>query len=189
MARVIAGSAKGLPLKVPKRNTTRPTGDRIKESLFNILGAKVIGARVLDVFSGTGALGIEALSRGAESAVFIENNREALMCLRDNIERSRMTARTVVISSRELPNRRHFERTRFGNEPLDLVFADPPYDQGYMDELISWIEKEPPLAPGSILIVERSEKEEIPEGMRNMSVIRENRYGNTILSFLRCNRS
>ncbi|MDG2124071.1 MAG: 16S rRNA (guanine(966)-N(2))-methyltransferase RsmD, partial [Verrucomicrobiales bacterium] len=118
--RVIAGESGGVPLKVPK-TVTRPTADRVREAVFSILAERVVGARVLDVFAGSGALGIEALSRGAESAVFVEQNRGACEVLRGNLEKTGLVGWAGVVCGDALKC-----VGKLGRE-FDLVFADPPY--------------------------------------------------------------
>lgn len=124
--RVIAGTARRLPLKTVPGNGTRPTTDRIKETLFNMLQAEVPGCRFLDLFAGSGGIGIEALSRGARAAVFVENNRQAAACIRENLaftklaDRAELYAMDVSAALARLS----------GKEPFDLVFMDPPYQEG-----------------------------------------------------------
>lgn len=179
MTRVIAGSAKGMTLKAPKGTVTRPTSDRVKESLFSIIGARVEGARVLDLFAGTGGLGIEALSRGARSAIFVEKDRAAIQCIRDNLTKTKLDDRSIVIRSGRLP-----DRNRLGDEPLDIIFADPPYEQHFVARLLKWAEVEPPLRPGSLFVIEHSNKEEMPSDLKKFLVDQERIYGQTRLTFL-----
>lgn len=179
MTRVIAGAAGGIRLTTPKGLHTRPTSDRVKESLFAILGARVHGAVVLDVFAGSGALGIEALSRGAKRAYFIENDRRARACIAENLVKTRFGERAVLVAAKGLPSRR-----QLGAERFDLVFADPPYDVGYVARALRWLEREVDLADEALIVVERSRKEEIPADLKKFLVIREETYGQTALSFL-----
>ena len=120
--RIIAGSAKGLRLAAVPEGT-RPVSDRAREGLFSSLGADVVDARVLDLFAGTGALGIEALSRGAEHATFVDRNRQATRAIRSNLEKARMTDRAAVVEG----DARAFLERQTG--PIaDIAFLDPPYD-------------------------------------------------------------
>ena len=118
--RVIAGESGGVPLKVPK-TVTRPTADRVREAVFSILGERVAGARVLDLFAGSGAVGIEALSRGAESAVFVEQNRAACEVLRGNLAKTGLAGKAGVVCGDAVKT-----AGKLGRE-FDVVFADPPY--------------------------------------------------------------
>ena len=121
--RVISGSAGGLLLKSPKRHALRPTQDRIRQVIFSSLAERVPGARVLDLYAGTGSLGIEALSRGAERAVFVEQEREAVECIRENLRHCKLTGGDV----RQGDALAYLDQT--DGETFDLIFADPPYDK------------------------------------------------------------
>ena len=120
--RVIAGTARSLPLKAPEGMDTRPTTDRIKETLFNMLQTKVGGSVFVDLFSGSGGIGIEALSRGASKAYFIEYDKKALNCIKENINFTKFTDRSIVISSDACS-----AIDRIGEE-ADIIFMDPPYN-------------------------------------------------------------
>lgn len=122
--RVIAGSARSLKLVTVDSMDTRPTTDRIKETLFNMLSSDIPGCRFLDLFSGSGAIGIEALSRGAERAVFVENNRKALECIRKNLKFTKLDARAQVISADAESVIGTLERQA---DVFDIIFMDPPY--------------------------------------------------------------
>jgi 16S rRNA (guanine966-N2)-methyltransferase len=132
--RVIAGSAGGIQLEVPKRGV-RPTMDRVKAAIFSSLGDKVIGARVLDLFAGSGALGIEALSRGSASALFVDQDREAIKTIERNLKKTKTEARTRQQDVFE------FLPMSISLGPVDVIFADPPYDpmesgDRYTDKLL-----------------------------------------------------
>ncbi len=124
--RVIAGTARSLPLKTPAGMNTRPTTDRIKETLFNILAPYLPGAVFADAFAGSGGIGIEALSRGAKKAYFIENDPKALQCIRENLAFTRMADKAVVLRQDVISALPMLTESR-----LDLVFADPPYQGGF----------------------------------------------------------
>ena len=123
--RVIAGTARRLELKTPSGLDTRPTTDRIKETLFNILYGQYEGGAFLDLFAGSGGIGIEALSRGASKAVFVENGREALACIRINLEHTRLGAMAEVLGMDVLRAINFLD----GRPPFRVIFLDPPYDQ------------------------------------------------------------
>ena len=133
--RVIAGEARRLKLIAPKGMDTRPTGDKIKETLFNILQPELYGANFLDLFAGSGAIGIEALSRGASKASFIEKDREALKCIRSNLETTHMTDRANVYGVDVLS----FLHGLNSKDKFDIVFMDPPYRQGLEKSVLSII--------------------------------------------------
>lgn len=148
--RVIAGTAKSLPLKTVKGMDTRPTTDRIKETLFNMLSPYLADCRFLDIFSGSGAIGIEALSRGAESCIFIENNREAAGCIKENLifthlaDRGQILCRDVKSGLLSLK----------GEAPFSIVFMDPPYESNLEDALFSELADLNLIDENSLIIVE-----------------------------------
>ncbi|MCI8465021.1 MAG: 16S rRNA (guanine(966)-N(2))-methyltransferase RsmD [Lachnospiraceae bacterium] len=132
--RVIAGTARRLPLKTLEGPETRPTTDRIKETLFNMLQADVSGSRFLDLFAGSGAIGIEALSRGARECVFVEKNRKAAECIRENLSFTRLEESAELMECDALTAIRRLEDA--GGEVFDLIFMDPPYKKELEKELI-----------------------------------------------------
>lgn len=180
MVRVIAGSARGMRLKTPKGERTRPTADRIKESLFSILGGRVIDAVVLDLFAGTGALGIEALSRGAARALFLEADRRTSHILRENLKKCSLEHAASVIVS-QVPPRQELPD---GWAPFDVVLMDPPYERGLVRPALEWLAGKGLVVPGGWVIVEHSVKEEMPSNLQNLSVIRTKVFNETIVSFL-----
>lgn len=125
--RVISGSARGTVLKTMEGMNTRPTTDRIKETLFNMIHSDLYDCMFLDLFSGSGAIGIEALSRGAKKAWFVENNRTAVNCIRDNIRKTHMEEKAVVM---DCDVNSAISRLKGRGELLDFVFMDPPYEKG-----------------------------------------------------------
>ncbi len=131
--RVIAGTARSLPLKCIEGLDTRPTTDRIKETLFNMLQPAICGCRFLDLFAGSGGIGIEALSRGAKEAVFVENNRRAAECVRENLAFTRLLDRARVLCTDALTALRRLE----GEESFDIIFLDPPYKKGLEQEALA----------------------------------------------------
>lgn len=183
--RVIAGSAGGIPLKVPPGDT-RPTTDRTREALFSALGDSVPNARVLDLFAGSGALGIEALSRGAASALFVEQNRAAIEVLRGNLQKTRLPHGTL----RQMEVFRALPDLARSGLTFDLIFADPPYTHSASDTDFSRALLESPdlprlLAPGGLWVLEcRAEKKDFPN-RPPWSVIRQRDYGTTRLVWLR----
>jgi 16S rRNA (guanine966-N2)-methyltransferase len=174
--RIVAGSHRGRRLETPADDRIRPTSDRIRESLFNILGHKLdggfTGKRVLDGFAGTGALGLEALSRGAASAVFIDRNRDALALCRRN-------AATLGLAKQS--DFRMADLTHAGllaGPPFDLVLLDPPYGERLAGKALAAIHAASWLAPTAIVVIEadRAQPEIVPEGF---SVIDSRDYGRT----------
>lgn len=181
--RIIGGTRRGLRLSGVGRGDAaahlRPTGDRVRESLFNILagrlGDPVPGARVLDLFAGTGALGLEALSRGAAQAVFVENGRRAQALLRDNIARCRMEARARV-----LPR----DARRPGDNPgapHDLIFLDPPYGKSLGEAALAAALRGGWIAQAALVVWEENAPLTPPAGLRPLD---SRRYGDTVITFL-----
>lgn len=123
--RVIAGKARSIPLKTVEGQNTRPTTDRIKETLFNMLQSELADCLFIDLFSGSGGIGIEALSRGARKAVFVENAPKALACIRDNLAKTKLEKNAVVMAADAVNAVYRLE----GSEPADFIFMDPPYHQ------------------------------------------------------------
>ncbi len=171
--RVIAGTYGGRTLKAPPGSSTRPTSDRVREALFSILGARVDGARVLDLFAGSGALGIEALSRGAESAVFVDDAPAAIRAIRGNLEALKIDA-----------NVRRADALRFlgaasgDGAQYDLLFLDPPYRLA--DPLASRLSEALPavLAPGAVAVAESDRRAPLA---LDLPLLDERRYGDTLI--------
>jgi len=180
--RIVGGSARGTTLVAPKSAAIRPTSDRVRQALFNILshgieGFSFEGARVLDLFAGTGANGLEALSRGAAFAVFIDDDPHARAIIRQNIERTGMTGQT------RLSRRDAVKLGGVGKSPaFDLVFADPPYGRGLGTAAAASALKGGWLKPGAIFVVEDARGADFswPEGF---NAIDKRDYGGTMICF------
>ena len=172
--RIITGTARGCRLKTPKGEATRPTADRIKESLFNILGRRVEAAHVLDLFAGTGALGLEALSRGAASALFVDERTASL--IEENAAKTRLLERAEIVCADVL---RILTRLGGAGRSFDLIFCDPPYRQGLWEKVLSSVDREGLLAPDGCMIVEHGAEEEALPALKNLRCVREERYGKT----------
>lgn len=179
--RVIAGSAGGTRLYGARGYRIRPIIDRVKESLFDLLGDSVEGARVLDLFAGVGSLGIEALSRGASEAHFIEQHRATADSIRDNLERARLTAHARVHAVK-LPAGLSRASGRYG-----LIFVDPPFriDTRLLDELFRRVVKRGLLEPGGILVYRRSPHSGYELPVDGLSLEERRGYGDSIISMYR----
>lgn len=151
--RVIAGTARSLPLKAPEGLDTRPTTDRIKETLFNILQAEIPGAVFADLFSGSGAIGIEALSRGAAKAYFVDHSPKALSCIQQNLAFTKLTDRAIVLKQ-DACSALH----SIYEKELDLIFMDPPYDCGYERDVLALLGGMRYVTPDTLIVVEVSLK-------------------------------
>lgn len=178
--RIISGELRGRRLAAVPGAGTRPTADRTRESIFNILGRAVRGAHVLDLFAGTGAFGIEALSRGAAAAVFVEFGRQALSVLRANLAACRLTDRARVIRWDAGRNLNCLEAVP---ELFQLVFMDPPYHAGLAAPALRHLEQARCLAPGARLVVEHAAEEEVV-ARAPFAVEDRRRYGNTRITVL-----
>lgn len=149
--RVIAGSARSLKLVTVDSMDTRPTTDRIKETLFNVLSPDIPGSTFLDLFSGSGAIGIEALSRGARRAVFVENGRKALECIHKNLEFTRLGGGAQVLSSDAVSSISTLERQ---NERFDIIFMDPPYGKLLEKDVLMRLASSDVVTDDTIIVVE-----------------------------------
>ena len=177
--RVIAGEARGMRLTAPRGTTTRPTTDRVKEALFSLLDSshRLDGARVLDLFAGSGALGIEALSRGAEHVVFIEKNRQALVSLQQNLLHTRFSDRAEVHPFDCL---QALERLARHKIQFDLVLLDPPYQAGLHQKVIELVGATL-LAADGLLVAETATRMPLPEHIGPCIQINRRIYGDTAL--------
>jgi len=173
--RVVSGIAGGRKLKEPEGDMIRPTTDQVKESIFNIIQFDIEGRRVLDLFAGTGQLGIEALSRGAKSAVFVDENKTAIALVRENLKRTGLEERASVVQAESI----NFLR-RCGK--FDLILLDPPYDTFLLEKALEMIEQFDILTEGGIIISEsRVDSTEIE--LKAPYVLRKNyRYGKIRIS-------
>ena len=148
--RIIAGTARSLPLKTPEGLETRPTSDQIKETLFNMLQADVYGSYFLDLFAGSGQIGLEALSRGALYAVFVDNGRKAVKCIEDNIAFTKFSDKAKVIATDAI-SAIHSMNSKF---KFDIIFMDPPYRTGIEKEVLEALSHSQLLKDNTLIIVE-----------------------------------
>lgn len=155
--RVIAGSARRLLLKTVEGMDTRPTTDRTKETLFNMLQPQIGDCKFLDLFSGSGAIGIEALSRGAAMAVMIENNPKAIECIRENLERTKLEDRALVMNCDVLAGLKKLEGR---NYKFDMVFMDPPYGHGHERLVLEYLAHSTMVTEDTVFIIEASRETE-----------------------------
>jgi 16S rRNA (guanine(966)-N(2))-methyltransferase RsmD len=176
--RVIAGRAKGIPLQAVPGSGTRPISDRVKEALFNILGAEIVGARVLDLFAGTGSVGIEALSREAQEAVFVERRAAAVATIRDNLRRTRLQASARVVKTDV------FRFLAGVPESFDLVYVAPPQYLGLWNKTLMALEARPGwLSANGLVVVQIFPKEWEPIPLATLHLTDQRKYGSTLLCF------
>lgn len=177
--RVIAGKAKGMKLATVAGIATRPTGDRVKEALFNILGSSILESTCLDLYAGSGAIGLEALSRGALHVVWVDANPACTAQIRRNAEKTRLTGgemyTTDAFKALGMLERRGVK--------FNFVFLDPPYDQGLVRKTLEQPALMGVLKKDGIIIAEISKKEEAPRDMSKLCLKREQRYGDSMLLF------
>lgn len=177
--RVISGSARGLKLNTPGDDRVRPTTDRVKESMFNIVQDWVYDSQVLDLFAGSGALGIEALSRGASQAVFCDNSLDSIKIIKSNIEKARVVDRSQIVSG---DFKRCLRDMEAKNQSFDMIFVDPPYYVGLFEEVLDTIRSCKILKKDGIVIVEHDAKKPIGQ-VEGLEVYKEKKYGITMLTF------
>jgi 16S rRNA (guanine(966)-N(2))-methyltransferase RsmD len=177
--RVIAGTCRGRRLKAPRWEGLRPTSDKLRETLFNILAPRIAGARVLDAFAGTGALGIEAMSRGAAAVVFIEEDRRAQALIAENLAHCGIANGYAIIRSAFVRGIASV-RAEPAFAPFDIILLDPPYDHS-PDAILATASTV--VAPGGLLVYEHSRRQATPIAVASMIRVRSIRSGDSMLSF------
>ena len=175
--RVITGKARGVQLKTPEGLLTRPTADRVKEALFSIINFDIPDAKVLDLFGGTGQLGIEALSRGASQAVFVDAREEACRLIRENLKRTKL-AGTVVRSD-------YMAYLNRCGEQFSIIFLDPPYAEEYLENALKRITEIDILQTDGIIVAERPVGKELPWEFDGYRRSKDYKYGKTLLTIYR----
>ena len=177
--RVITGKARGVVLKTPDGMKTRPTTDRVKEALFSIIQFDLPASRVLDLFGGTGQLGIEALSRGAKSAVFVDAQEDACRLIRENLKRTKLESCGKVVRSDYLAYLRNT------SEKFDIVFLDPPYSEVFLENALKFITEIDILQSGGIIVTERPLGKELRCDFLGYVRSKDYKYGKTLLTLYR----
>jgi len=174
--RIIAGSAKGTKLRTPSEDTTRPTADRVKESMFSILHFSLPGTRVLDLYAGSGQLGLEALSRGAERAIFVEKRTDVCAIIQENAEKCKLTERCVITS---MDAKDFLKKT---DEQFDIILLDPPYEGSNVRGLLELLARRKLIAADGIVVVESGEAIQVCEGYIVQKSVK---YGGKHVTFFR----
>lgn len=180
--RIVAGSARGRPIVGPKGKGIRPTADRVRETLFNVLGQFLDGEQVLDLYAGTGALALEALSRGAGRAVLVDQDREAVQLCRRNAEGTGFTGQVEVLH--RPVSKAVVELGRAGRK-FDLVFADPPYAAHVVQQILEGVEENHLLGGSGTVVIEHDRREEAPVEHGRLRKVDERRFGDTVVSIFR----
>ncbi len=175
--RVITGTARGMKLKTLEGLSVRPTTDQVKESIFNIVQFEVPGARVLDLFAGSGQLGIEALSRGAACATFIDNSRESVAVVNENLEHTKLS-KCAIVKNEDALNFLNFTKDTF-----DIAFLDPPYRKDIITSVLPLLSEK--MSDGGVIICETAREEELPMSAGRFTLHREYTYGKIKLTVYR----
>lgn len=174
--RIISGKNRGRKLKTLEGMNTRPTADRVKESLFNIINNLIIDADVLDLFAGSGALGLEALSRGAKNCIFVDSSKDGIKIIKDNIELCKCEDKSKLLNMDYST-----AMQKLSNQKFDIIFVDPPYLKGI--ELVVLDKIRGLMTDNGILIIETDEKTKLPETINGLRKNDERKYGRTIIYF------
>ncbi|MBF0204783.1 MAG: 16S rRNA (guanine(966)-N(2))-methyltransferase RsmD, partial [Desulfamplus sp.] len=180
--RIISGTCRGRRLSTLKGLSIRPTSDKVRESIFNIIGQKVHDATVLDLFAGTGAFGIECLSRGSNKALFVDISGTSCSIIRQNIDLCKLSGQSSILK---------YDATK-SNLPLDitstrfdLIFTDPPYERGFVEKILKNMALRQCFGEESLMILEHSIKEKIPHDLEGLDIYDQRQYGKTLISFLK----
>ncbi|NLY81588.1 MAG: 16S rRNA (guanine(966)-N(2))-methyltransferase RsmD [Clostridiales bacterium] len=174
--RITSGDFKYRRLIAPKGYDSRPTSEKVREAVFSMIGTNIEGANVLDLFAGTGSLGLEALSRGADKCTFNDNSSKSLEALRENIENCKAEGWSTVL-------RGDFKRTLDkATEPFDIIFLDPPYKAGFYDDAFKLISEKNLLKEDGLLIVEHNKRDGLDDKKAGFVKIKEKRYGSVGVS-------
>lgn len=177
--RVITGRARGVILKTPEGDLTRPTTDRVKEALFSIVQFELPGAAVLDLFGGTGQLGIEAISRGAQSAVFVDAREDACKLIRENLRRTKFEKEGKVVRADYMD---YLKRCK---EKFSLILLDPPYSEVFLENSLKMITEIDILKSGGIIVAERPAGKELPWDFPGYTRSKDYKYGKILLTLYR----
>jgi 16S rRNA (guanine966-N2)-methyltransferase len=183
--RVIAGKYRSQPLSTPKGRDTRPTSDRLRETLFNVIAPQIQGSVFADLFAGTGAVGIEAISRGARQVYFAENAKIPLQTLRQNLDRLQICDEAIVETAGVMPLLRRLLQQKIH---LDLIFLDPPYkEQLAYETALRFLAKQPIVHVNAIVVVEHARRFSLPNLNAHLQPYRRIEQGEAALTFFRCN--
>ena len=177
--RVITGTARGMTLRTLEGNDVRPTTDKVKEAVFSAFQFEIEGRRILDLFAGSGQLGIEALSRGAKSAVFVDSRDEACKLIRENLKRTHLDDSATVVRSD------YMDFLRKCKETFDIVFLDPPYAEVFLENSLKLITEIDILQSNGIIVTERPAEKDLCLDFPGYSRSRDYKYSKTILTVYR----
>lgn len=175
--RIISGEHKGRRLAGGKKTRVRPTSDKVKESIFNILREKVMGKRILDLFAGVGSLGIEALSRGAEWVTFVDTSLPSINILKKNLENLNLKSKSTIL---RMDGLRALDKLK---QNFQMIFADPPYLKGFVQGIIDSVAQSEVLEKNGILILEHHKKETFSFPEEKLVALKQKKFGDTVISF------
>lgn len=175
--RVITGSARGMALRTLEGETTRPTSEKVKEAVFSALQFEIEGRRILDLFAGSGQLGIEALSRGAESAVFVDSDKNAVKIIKENVEKTRFSDQALVYQGDSI------SFLSMTGKIFDIAFIDPPYSTGLLQKAMNNLSSR--IAEGGAVVCEHPLDEELPDSFGELNKQKDYRYGKIAVSIYR----
>lgn len=178
--RVISGKIRGLKLNSPKNDDVRPTTDRVKESLFNIISPYIMDSDILDLFAGIGSLGIECLSRGANKCIFVDNSNESINIVKSNIKKARVENESIVLN---LDFKSAINSLSLRNQKFDVIFVDPPYYKNMFNNVLNGIDHNNLLKRDGIIVVEHDTEDKFPDNIGRLYKSRDRKYGNTTLTF------
>lgn len=178
--RVISGIYRGRKLECLEGRDIRPTSDRVKESLFNILSSHVIESTFFDMFGGTGSIGIEAISRGASLAVFVDESIQSIKVLRANLEKLGINEKVEVYNTDYITAVNQLFKSK---KKFDFIFIDPPYHLGIAQNALNVVDEQCILESNGMIIVEHNEEDTMPKNVGSLMMQRQRKYGSTILTF------
>jgi 16S rRNA (guanine966-N2)-methyltransferase len=178
--RIISGEFRGRKLEKLEGMDIRPTTDRVKESLFNMLGARLFDCAFLDLFAGTGGIGIEAYSRGASKIVFIDESSKSIKVLKSNLEMLMLLDKVEVYNTDYI---NAINKLALDNRKFDIIFIDPPYLKGFTQNALIHINDNNLINENGIIVIEHDIQDKMPESVGNLNLQRQKKYGNTMLSF------
>ncbi|MBQ3007691.1 MAG: 16S rRNA (guanine(966)-N(2))-methyltransferase RsmD [Clostridia bacterium] len=175
--RVITGSARGMTLRTLEGDNTRPTSDKVKEAIFSAIQFEIEGRRILDLFAGSGQLGIEALSRGAKNAVFVDADKNAVKIIKENLAKTKLDSLATVAQTDSIAF------LTMTNQIFDIAFLDPPYETGLLQKALSKIDAS--IAEGGVVICEHPFREELDDEIGGLKKYREYKYSKTAVTVYR----
>ena len=181
--RVIAGTARSVPLLSRDGLDTRPTTDRVKEAIFNIIQFEIEGRQILDLFGGSGQMAIEALSRGAERAVIVDQSKDSVSIIRQNLQKTKLTEKAEVVCAD------YMEYLNRCKKRFDLIFLDPPYREKFLENALNRISEIDILKSGGIIVCERPAEKALPDAYAAFRRVRDYRYGRTGVTVYRAGAS